>query len=117
MPGFSGIEGVHTFLNLFEADAVSERGRDGCLMVMASNELRGTLPGYDFSADYRRQMGGQIETLVAQALPDDGSALIQARSDLLTTSLLGLQVIMRSGAGAEEIHRYLHAVHLAADSW
>ena len=67
-----GINGVHTFLTLFEADAVSERGRDGCLMVMASNELRGTLPGYDFSADYRRQMREQISTLITQALPDAG---------------------------------------------
>ena len=39
-----GTDGVHRFLEMFEADAVTERGRDGCLMVMASNELRGTLP-------------------------------------------------------------------------
>ncbi len=112
-----GINGVHTFLTLFEADAVSERGRDGCLMVMASNELRGTLPGYDFSADYRRQMREQISTLITQALPDAGTELIEARTDLLTTYLLGLQVILRSGAEAEEIHRYLNAMHVTADTW
>lgn len=112
-----GIEGIHTFLDLFEADAVSERGRDGCLMVMASNELRGRLPGYDFSTDYRQQMGQQIENLVTRGLSGAEPDVIRSRADLLTTSLLGLQVIMRSGASAEEIRRYLQAVHLAAESW
>lgn len=112
-----GIKGVHAFLDLFEADAVSERGRDGCLMVMASNELRGTLPGYDFSADYRRQMSGQIGTLIARAIPDGGAEIIQARTDLLTTYLLGLQVILRSGADVEEIHQYINAMHVTADTW
>lgn len=112
-----GIKGVHTFLHLFEADAVSERGRDGCLMVMASNELRGTLPGYDFSAEYRRAMRGQIGSLIARAVPAGGPELVQARTDLLTTYLLGLQVILRSGADAAEIHQYLHAMHVTADTW
>lgn len=111
------IDGIHTFLDLFETDAVSERGRDGCLMVMASNELRGSLPGYDFSTDYRQQMGQKIENLVTQALPDAEPGLTTARADLLTTSLLGVQVITRSGASAEVIHRYLQALHLAAESW
>ncbi len=114
-----GVAGVHRFLDLFEADAVSERGRDGCLMVMASNELRGTLPGYDFSSDYRRQMREQIRTLIARTLPA-GKAdpeLSRARTDLLTAYLLGLQVILRSGAGAEEIHEYLHAMHVTVDAW
>ncbi|MCZ2404245.1 TetR/AcrR family transcriptional regulator [Paenarthrobacter sp. Z7-10] len=112
-----GIGGVHRFLELFEGDAISERGRDGCLMVMASNELRGSLAGYDFSADYRRQMGEQIRILLARALPEAVPELIQARTDLLVTYLLGLQVVLRSGADAEEIHRYFHAVHVTADTW
>lgn len=112
-----GLSAIHVFLDLFESDAVSERGRDGCLMVMASNELRGNLPGYDFSADYRYQMGEQISVLVSQALPGSESAVIESRSDLLTTFLLGLQVILRSGADRGEIHRYLQAMHATADAW
>lgn len=114
-----GIAGVHRFLEMFEADAVSEHGRDGCLMVMASNELRGTLPGYDFSTDYRREMRGQISTLIDQTVPEAESdtGLAQARTDLLTTYLLGLQVIMRSGADATEIHQYLNAMHVTVDTW
>lgn len=114
-----GVEGVHRFLEMFEADAVTERGRDGCLMVMASNELRGTLPDYDFSADYRRQMRDQLTTLVARATPEEqaDSALVRARTDLLVTYLLGLQVVMRSGADAEEIHRHLAAMHVTVDTW
>lgn len=115
----TGVEGVHNFLNTFEADAVSEHGRDGCLMVMASNELRGTLSGYDFSADYRRMLREQIGTLIARAAAAGvwAPALVEARTDLLTTYLLGLQVIMRSGADAQEIHQHLTAMHVTADSW
>ncbi len=115
----TGIDGVHRFLEMFEADAVSERGRDGCLMVMASNELRGTLPGYDFSTDYRRQMREQIRTLIDRAQPggEADAEIAQARTDLLTTYLLGLHVVMRSGAGAEEIHQYLNAMHVTVDTW
>lgn len=112
-----GVDGIHRFLDLFETDAVSERGRDGCLMVMASNELRGALPGYDFSSDYRRQMREQIHLLVAQGLPDAAPETVAARTDLLTTYLLGLHVVMRSGAGAEEIHTYLRAMHATVDDW
>lgn len=114
-----GIDGVHRFLTLFEADAVSERGRDGCLMVMASNELRGTLPGYDFAADYRRQMREQIRTLVDRSLPVGrrDAEIAQARTDLLATYLLGIHVIMRSGADAGEIHQYLNAMHVTVDAW
>ncbi len=45
------------------------------------------------------------------------SEIAQARTDLLTTYLLGLQVIMRSGAGADEIHQYLNAMHVTVDAW
>ena len=112
-----GVEGVHEFLRLFEADAISERGRDGCLMVMASNELRGILADYNFSSDYRLQLGERLGILVSQALPDAGPETLQARTDLLTTYLLGLHVIMRSGVDPEEIHRYLNAMHVAVDAW
>jgi AcrR family transcriptional regulator len=112
-----GIEGVHNFLTLFEADAVTEHGRDGCLMVMASNELRGALPGYEFSADYRQQMGDCLHILVARAVPDAEDALTQARTDLLTTYLLGLQVVMRAGADADEIHQQLNAMHVTVNTW
>ncbi|TDW29062.1 TetR/AcrR family transcriptional regulator [Cryobacterium psychrophilum] len=113
----TGVEGVHTFLNLFEADAVSKHGRDGCLMVMASNELRGTLPGYEFAADYRRAMRDVMATLFAWALPHGGPEVVQVRTDLFTAYLLGLQVIMRSGADGDEIHRYVNALHVTVDSW
>ncbi|AXT85022.1 TetR/AcrR family transcriptional regulator [Aeromicrobium sp. A1-2] len=114
-----GVAGIHRFLDGFELDATSPHGRNGCLMVMASNELHGKLPDYDFAADYRQQMREQIATLVARAVPE-GSAdteLTQARTDLFTAYLLGLQVIMRSDARADEIHQYLHAMHVTIDTW
>lgn len=114
-----GVDGVHVFLDLVGADAESERGRDGCLMVMASNELRGSLPGYDFSADYRAQMREVIGSLVSSTLPGghDDDVVLRLRTDLLMTHLLGLHVIMRSGAEAEEIRRCLAAMHHVVDSW
>ena len=112
-----GTGAVHRFLEAFEADSLSERGRDGCLMVMASNELRGRLPGYDFATDYRGRMREVLGLLVARATPDADAALAATRTDLLTTCLLGLHVILRSGAGAEEVHRYLAALHATVDTW
>jgi AcrR family transcriptional regulator len=113
----TGVRGVHKFLDLFEADAVSERGRDGCLMVMASNELRGSLSGYDFSADFRGAMREQIGVLITQGLINGAPDLLLARTDLLSTYLFGLQVIMRSGADAAEIHRHIKAMHITVDDW
>lgn len=112
-----GTGAAHRFFEAFEADALSERGRDGCLMVMASNELRGRLPDYDFATDYRGRMREVLGLLVARATPDADAALAATRTDLLTTCLLGLHVILRSGAGAEEVHRYLAALHATVDTW
>ncbi|WP_062210601.1 TetR/AcrR family transcriptional regulator [Demequina oxidasica] len=112
-----GVAGIQNFLDLFEADAVSERGRDGCLMVMASNELRGVLPGYDFSADYREQMRGQIHLLILQSGEVDGTGVAEARTDLVTAYLLGLNVVMRSTADAAEIHRYVDAMRATVRTW
>ena len=50
-----------------------------------------------------------------QALDD--AALAATRTDLLTTCLLGLHVVLRSGVGAEEVHRYLAALHATVDTW
>ncbi|WP_418275374.1 TetR/AcrR family transcriptional regulator [Isoptericola jiangsuensis] len=115
----SGVEGVHRFLELFGIDAVSERGRDGCLMVMATNELRGELPGYDFAADHRARMREVLATLVRRTLPGrpDDATVLQHRTDLLITFLLGLHVIMRSGTGGEDVQRSLDAMHRVVDTW
>ncbi|PFG33842.1 TetR/AcrR family transcriptional regulator [Sanguibacter antarcticus] len=115
-----GIEGVHTFLDLFETDAVSGGSKDGCLMVMASNELRGTTPGYDdFAVAHRRALHAVIRVLVARAAPDAAPTSDEAeqRTDLLSAYMLGLQVIVRSGAAADEIHRYFQAMHATVDTW
>lgn len=114
-----GVAGVHEFLDYFERDSLTERGRDGCLMVMASNELRGPLPGYDFAADFRQQMQDIIGALMAKAAADRavGEDVLQARTDLLTTYLLGMQVVLRSGADEPTVRRYLNAMHVTVDSW
>lgn len=112
-----GVTGVHLFLDAFEAESLSERGCDGCLLVMASSELRGRLPGYDFAADYRHQMREQLTVLVARATDPHDRALVETRTDLLTTCLLGIQVLLRSGAGPDDVRRHLAALHATVDTW
>ncbi len=113
-----GIEGIHTFLDLFEANAVSGPGKDGCLMVMASNELRGTTPGYeDFATDYRRVLQEKIGRLVANAHPDTDPSLIEQRTDLFSSFFLGLQVTIRSGASPDVIRRFVDAMKATVDTW
>lgn len=115
-----GLDGIHTFLDLFEADAISGSGQDGCLMVVATNELRGSIPGYDdFAADSRRALREQIGTLIGRAQPDGESnrELVELRTDLFSSYLLGLQVTIRSGASADEIHRFVNAMHATVDTW
>lgn len=44
-------------------------------------------------------------------------ALVQQRSELLTTFLAGFQVAVRAGASDEEIHRIVNSMHAVVDTW
>lgn len=116
----TGTECVHRFLDLYEADVISGSGKDGCLMVTASNELRGSTPGYDdFAHDYRCALRHYIGQLVRQTRPtgEVHPDVLEQRTYLVSCYILGLQVIIRSGAGDEEIRSYFAAMHAAVDTW
>ncbi|QAV71417.1 TetR/AcrR family transcriptional regulator [Salinibacterium sp. UTAS2018] len=115
-----GIAGIHNFFDLFEEFAHTEAGSRGCLAVSASNELRGTAPGFeDFSLEYRDLMIRQMTALAALALPENApdAALTGQRAELLSTLFLGLQVTIRSQADAAQLHSVFAAVHALVDTW
>ncbi|PJJ78769.1 TetR family transcriptional regulator [Salinibacterium amurskyense] len=115
-----GIAGIHTFFDLFEEFALSESGSRGCLAVTASDELRGTAPGFeDFSLKYRELMTSQMTALAALALPENApdAALTSQRAELLSTLILGLQVTIRSQADAAQLRSVFAAIHALVDTW
>ncbi len=115
-----GADGVHEFLDGFAAAVLADACRNGCLLVMASNELSGTMPGYeDFAGAYRSALRERLAVLVTRALGEDTSdmALVDQRSELLTTFLAGFQVAVRAGASDEEIHRIIDSMHGVIDAW
>ena len=115
-----GSEGVNEFLDLFAAVALDNESRNGCLMVMASNELSGTTPGFDdFAGAYRATLRDRLATLVRRTVlgHERAEALVQQRSELLTTFLAGFQVTVRAGASDEEIHRIVDSMHVVVDTW
>ncbi|MBH0117670.1 TetR/AcrR family transcriptional regulator [Salinibacterium sp. NG253] len=115
-----GIDGIHTFFDNFEEFAGTDEGSLGCLMVMSANELRGSTPGYeDFSVDYGRELRLQMTALAANALPagTENDSLTAQRAEILSLMFLGLQVTIRSQAGAEHIHSAFAAIHGLVDTW
>jgi AcrR family transcriptional regulator len=115
----TGVEAVQYFLDLFEDNVVEGAGRDGCLLVMASNELHGTAPGFEnFGSQSRGALRAALSILVERVQPDGESSdeLVASRSTLLLTCLQGLQVISRSGDLAE-IRRHIDAVRDLVDTW
>jgi len=116
----AGIAGIHTFFDKFEEFAGTDEGSLGCLMVMSANELRGSTPGYEnFSVDYGLELRLQMTALAAQALPEatENDALTAQRAEMLSLVFLGLQVTIRSQAGAEHIRSAFAAIHALVDTW
>ena len=79
-------------------------------------ELEGTALGFDdFGPAYRTALRKHIVQLVARAGGTNG--LIDQRTDLLVTWLIGLDVTTR-GAGTEtEIDRIINAMHATIGTW
>lgn len=115
-----GVAGIHAFLDNFRSEVLTDSGRHGCLLVVASNELEGTMPGYeDFGAEYRRELRRHLGVLVARARPDGevDSDLVDARAEVLVTFLLGLHVTIRASAGTGDADRAIDAMDMVVDTW
>lgn len=112
-----GIDGVHDFLDRFESDSLTDFGQYGCLFVNSSTELRGTTPGYEhFSDEYRQEMRMILRSLVERVQPATAD-VVDARTDLLYTLLLGFRVTVRSSTDPDEIRRTMRSMHAAVDAW
>lgn len=115
-----GIEGIHTFLEAIQRDAISGTGQQGCLLVTTSTELCGTAPGFeDFGVEYRRQLRARVRPLISRAEAATGTDedVTDQRTDLFVTFLLGLDITTRGGADNEEIRRLVDAMHATVETW
>jgi AcrR family transcriptional regulator len=111
-----GIEGIHTFLSLLRDDVISGTSQHGCLLVISSVELEGTAPGFDnFGPAYRTALGKHVLQLVTRAGGTD--EVINQRTDLLVTWLMGLDVTTRGASNNAEIDRIINAMHATIDTW
>ncbi len=109
-------EPVRHFLASFLGAATRDGTRDGCLMVMASNELSGTLPGYEgFASAYRDALRERLLPLTNAATSDP--TLATQRAELLATYLAGTQVAIRAGANDQELQRITDAMASSAGAW
>jgi AcrR family transcriptional regulator len=111
-----GIEGIHTFLSLLRDDVISGTSQHGCLLVISSVELEGTAPGFDdFGPAYRTALGKHVLQLVTRA--GGTNDVINQRTDLLVTWLMGLDVTTRGASNNAEIDRIINAMHATIDTW
>ena len=111
-----GVDGIHNFLSLMRDDVLSGTSQNGCLLVESSAELRGTTPGFiNFGSAYRSAVRAQMKVLAGKA--GGASQQIEARSQLLTTWFLGLDLTVRGGGDEEEIDGSINAMHGIVDTW
>ena len=111
-----GVDGIHTFLSLIGDDIVAGTSSNGCLLVVSSTELAGTTPGFaDFGAAYRSALHQRISVLVARA--GGTPALIDERTYVLVTWLIGLDVTTRGGGSEQELSHVIDAMHAVVETW
>jgi hypothetical protein len=115
-----GIDGIHTFLDLLRDDLISGTSQQGCLLVNSSTELDGTTPSFkDFAGEYRNALRERLRVLVSKTDPDIefSEDLIQQRTELLLTFMLGIGVAVKAGGDETEIRRAIDAVHTTVQTW
>lgn len=109
-------DGIRQFLAALRDDLVDGIASRGCLLVASSSELRGTTPGFeDFGAVYRDAIRGVLRPLVARAGGSD--VVVDQRTRVLATWLLGLDVTTRGGASIDEIDQTIAAMSDLVDTW
>lgn len=115
-----GVDGLHAFLDFIRLEVGSEMGRHGCMAVNTSAELGGTdCEMVDFAETYRNRISGAVRTMMerAAAVGQLKAAEVDHHTDMLTMFMLGISLTMRSGAGDQEIGRFIDAAHATVDTW
>ncbi len=115
-----GIEGLHVFLEFIRAEVNTEMGCHGCMAVNTSAELGGTDDRMaSFAENYRSRLSGAVRCLVERAAEANEveATEVDHHTDMLTMFMLGMSVTMRSGAGGDEINRFIDAAHANVETW
>ena len=118
--GAAGLADIHSVLDRQWKEFYEESDRRGCLAVNSSTEL-----GLHSEAvakivqHYRTLMGESLRAALTRAA-DRGEIegrLIETYVSLSMTSILGLAVLVRSGADSDEVLAHLDAARHQVDSW
>ncbi len=115
-----GVQGVHDFLDHFESEVVDDSARDGCLMLVASSEFNGTLPGWEgFAAEYGDLFRELLRPLIARVGGRAAvePAVVDQRTEVLVMAIFGIQTAVRAGADAATSHASFAALHAMVDTW
>ncbi len=113
--GEDGVAALHGFV-----DALRDEGRGGCLAVNTSAELgAGDEAVAGFGRQYREKMRAGIREVISAASAKSGlpAELVEARTDMFLTFMLGLAVAVRGGASDEEFERLIDSAHATVESW
>ena len=108
------------FFDMVRMEMVSEGGARGCLAVNATTELglRDDRVA-EVSERYRNMMRDALRVPL-QSAADSGEidpALVDAYVATLGTSMLGLSVAARGGAGTDELNATLDSIVALVRSW
>ncbi len=115
-----GMEGLHAFLEFIRLEVATDMGRHGCMAVNTSAELGGVdSEMVDFAERYRGRMSGAVRLMMERAAANGQLDIteIDHHTDMLTMFMLGISLTVRSGAGEEEIGRFIDAAHASVESW
>ncbi len=115
-----GVDGIHDFLDRIETEVADGPGRNGCLLLVASSELGGSMPGWEgFAVEYhelfRQLVRGLVVTAGPAGLVDD--VVLDQRAELIVMAVFGIQMMARAGADAASLHRSVGALRATAESW
>lgn len=115
-----GVDGVHDFLDRFESEVVDDPARNGCMVLVASSEFAGSLPGWDgFAVEYSAAFRELLRSLVVRAgvAGEPDPAVADQRAEVLVMAIFGIQTMVRAGAGQASSHASFAALHAMVDAW
>jgi hypothetical protein len=118
--GSGGIDDLEMFIGFMEQEATSETGRQGCLAVNTSTEL-GLRD--DDVAELANRFRSEIRTALravldrAEAAGEIEAGTAEAKTEILLAFMLSMAVIVRSGAGADEIAGQFAGVRALLVDW
>ncbi len=118
--GTAGLADIHALFDLLWQEFYDNGDRRGCLSVNCSTELGPLDDGVAVvSLAYRSATRNAFRTALTRAADHGEIApqFVETYANLCLTTMLGLAVVVRSGAGADEVLFHVDAFRQALDSW